>query len=70
MGKNLKTGKLRYVDKKKGYGFILSEYGYDLFVRKSEIQREGKGMINVGQKVEYEIEEDENGPRVINVRPC
>ena len=70
MGKNLKTGKLRYVDKKKGYGFILSEDGYDLFVRKSEIQREGEGMINEGQKVEYEIEDGENGLRVINVRPC
>ena len=70
MGKKVKTGTLRYIDKKKGYGYILSEHGYDLFVRKSEIQPEGRPMILEGQKVKYEIEEGENGTQVINVRPC
>jgi CspA family cold shock protein len=66
----LKTGTLKCFDEKKGYGFIISDDGFELYVHQSEIQSEGQAMLNEGQKVKYEIDEGENGPRVTKVRPC
>jgi CspA family cold shock protein len=66
------TGKVKWFNRRKGYGFILpDDGGDDLFVHHSEIQSEGDVSLREGQKVEYEIGKGEKGrPCATNVRPC
>ena len=61
------TGTVKWFDSKKGYGFIESEGEKDIFVHFSEIQAEGYKFLKDGQKVEFELEKDEQGDRAKNV---
>ncbi len=62
------TGTVKWFDSKKGFGFITrDDNGQDIFVHFSAI--EGKGFKNLeeGQKVKFEIVQDEKGPRADKV---
>ncbi|MFW6270674.1 MAG: cold-shock protein [Bacillota bacterium] len=61
------TGTVKWFDGKKGYGFIEREDGEDVFVHFSSIQDEGYKDLEEGEKVEFEIEEGENGLQADNV---
>ena len=61
------TGTVKWFDSKKGYGFIESEGEKDIFVHFSEIQAEGYKFLKDGQKVEFELQTDEQGDRAKNV---
>lgn len=54
-------GKVKWFNAKKGYGFISSDDGKDVFVHFSEIQSEGYKTLDEGQAVEFEIESDQRG---------
>ena len=60
------TGKVKWFDEQKGYGFIEPEDGDDLFVHHSEISSDN---LAEGQAVEFEIGEGRKGPCAVNVRP-
>lgn len=60
-------GKVKWFDKKKGYGFILSDAGEELFVHYSTIQGDGFKILEDGQEVEFEVEKDKKGLRAKNV---
>ena len=65
------TGKVKWFDKKKGFGFIApDDVGEDIFVHHSGIAMEGFKALESDQAVEYDIGEGEKGPRAINVKPC
>ena len=65
------TGKVKWFDSKKGFGFITPDDGSkDLFVHHTEVQMEGFKNLSDGQAVEYEVEEGEKGPRAQSVKPC
>ena len=49
------TGRVKWFDSKKGYGFITAENGKEIFVHFSGIVKEGFKSLNEGQKVEFEI---------------
>jgi len=51
------TGKVKWFDEKKGYGFIEREDGDDVFVHFSALQQEGFKTLEEGQEVEFEIVE-------------
>jgi CspA family cold shock protein len=52
----------------RGYGFIDPEEGNDdIFVHHSEIG--GLYELREGQKVEFEVESTDRGPRAVNVKP-
>ena len=63
-----KTGTVKWFDSKKGYGFIEVEGSDDIFVHFSAIQEEGYKSLKDGQKVEFEIEKDEQGEKAKNVK--
>jgi CspA family cold shock protein len=61
------TGKVKWFNNSKGYGFIEKEEGGDLFVHYSAIQGEGFRSLKEGQLVQFDIAEGEKGPQAINV---
>jgi CspA family cold shock protein len=63
------TGKVKWFNDSKGFGFIEQESGEDVFVHHSAIQGEGFKTLQEGQTVEFEITEDEKGKKAINVIP-
>ncbi|HLR14712.1 MAG TPA: cold shock domain-containing protein [Bacillota bacterium] len=61
------TGKVKWFNAEKGFGFIEREDGDDVFVHFSAIQSEGFKTLEEGQEVEFEIVEGERGPQAANV---
>ena len=61
------VGKVKWFNAEKGFGFITSEEGKDIFVHFSAIQDEGFKTLNEGQDVEFEIVEGARGPQAANV---
>ena len=61
-------GTVKWFDERKGYGFITSETGSDVFVHHSGIQGSGFRTLRDGQAVEFDVEEGPKGPNAKNVR--
>ncbi|WP_212927380.1 cold shock domain-containing protein [Oceanobacillus sp. J11TS1] len=61
------TGKVKWFNAEKGFGFIEREDGDDVFVHFSAIQAEGFKTLEEGQEVEFEIVEGNRGPQAANV---
>ncbi|WP_201780837.1 cold-shock protein CspD [Aneurinibacillus tyrosinisolvens] len=61
------TGKVKWFNAEKGFGFIEVEGGDDVFVHFSAIQSEGFKSLEEGQEVEFEIVEGARGPQAANV---
>ena len=62
-------GKIKWFSDAKGYGFIDTSTGKDLFVHFSAIQQEGYKSLKEGQEVEYEVGEGPKGPQAEKVVP-
>lgn len=60
-------GKVKWFDSKKGYGFILTEEGREVFVHYTGIVAEGFRALTEGQNVEFEIGSNEKGVQAVNV---
>jgi CspA family cold shock protein len=61
------TGRVKWFNDSKGYGFIEQEGGRDIFVHYTAIQGEGFKSLAEGQKVEFEISEGAKGPQATKV---
>ncbi len=61
------TGKVKWFNAEKGFGFIEREDGDDVFVHFSAIEGEGFKTLEEGQDVEFEIVEGNRGPQAANV---
>lgn len=61
------TGRVKWFNDSKGYGFIEQEGGRDIFVHYTAIQGEGFKSLAEGQKVEFEIIEGAKGPQATQV---
>ncbi|MDQ0197706.1 cold-shock protein [Neobacillus ginsengisoli] len=64
----MKNGKVKWFNAEKGFGFIESEGGQDVFVHFSAIQTEGFKTLEEGQSVSFEIVEGARGPQAANVK--
>lgn len=61
------TGKVKWFNAEKGYGFIEREDGGDVFVHFSAIQTEGFKTLEEGQAVEFDVVEGNRGEQAANV---
>jgi CspA family cold shock protein len=63
------TGRVKWFNNSKGFGFIEVEGGKDVFVHFSAIQGSGYRSLEEGQTVEFEVTQGQKGPQASNVRP-
>lgn len=63
----MQSGKVKWFNAEKGFGFIEVEGGDDVFVHYSAIQAEGFKTLEEGQEVEFEIVQGNRGPQAANV---
>ncbi|NCD09285.1 MAG: cold-shock protein [Negativicutes bacterium] len=61
------TGKVKWFNAEKGYGFIESDNGGDVFVHFSAIQSEGFKTLEEGQPVEFDVTQGNRGDQAANV---
>ena len=61
------TGKVKWFNAEKGYGFITSEDGKDVFVHYSAIQSDGYKTLDEGASVQFDVTESDRGPQASNV---
>jgi len=59
------TGKVKFYNRKKRFGFITLDEGGDVFVHESGIVT---GPIAEGDSVELDVEQGERGPKAVNVK--
>lgn len=61
-------GVVKWFNEKKGFGFIASDDGTDVFVHFSAIQDSGFRTLSEGQRVSFDIESGKKGPAAVNVK--
>lgn len=61
------SGKVKWFSDNKGYGFIETSDGKDIFVHFSAITKEGFKTLAEGQAVTFEIVDGQKGPQAANV---
>ena len=61
------AGKVKWFNDAKGYGFIETNEGKDIFVHYSAIVKEGFKTLAEGQEVQFEVVQGNKGPQAANV---
>ncbi len=60
-------GKVKWFNAEKGFGFIETSEGQDVFVHFSSIQSDGFKTLDEGQEVEFDVVPGNKGPQAANV---
>ena len=61
------TGKVKWFNAEKGYGFITTDEGKDVFVHYSAIQTDGFKTLDDGEAVSFEVVQSDRGEQAANV---
>lgn len=61
------TGRVKWYDAEKGFGFLAQDGGEDVYVRKSALPS-GVEALKAGQRVEFGMAEGKRGPQALSVR--
>jgi CspA family cold shock protein len=61
------TGKVKWFNESKGYGFIQRDDGNDVFVHYSNIKGQGFRTLEENDAVEFEVNEGPKGLQAVNV---
>jgi cold shock protein len=62
------SGKVKWFDNKKGFGFIAQNSGQDVFVHHTAITGQGFKTLNEGEEVSFEAVPSEKGLKAVNVQ--
>ncbi|BDF78528.1 MULTISPECIES: cold shock domain-containing protein [Pyramidobacter] len=60
-------GKVKWFNSTKGFGFITTEEGKDVFVHFSAIKMDGYKSLEENEEVEFDVVDGEKGPQAANV---
>ena len=63
----MSTGKVKWFNAEKGFGFITSDAGKDVFVHYTSIQSNGFRSLEEGQAVSFDIVQGDRGDQASNV---
>ncbi|HEY0087960.1 MAG TPA: cold-shock protein [Candidatus Lokiarchaeia archaeon] len=65
----LTKGTVKWFNSRKGFGFVTSEEGKDIFVHFSAIQKKSDefATLNENDEIEFEVTEGQKGPQASNV---
>ncbi|HET9327314.1 MAG TPA: cold shock domain-containing protein [Candidatus Eisenbacteria bacterium] len=66
-GDGRRQGAVKWFNSSKGFGFIQTEQGEDLFVHFSAIQSDGYRSLTDGDRVEFDVVESNKGRQAANV---
>jgi CspA family cold shock protein len=61
------SGKVKWFDNKRGFGFIAQESGQDVFVHYTNIVGSGFKTLNEGEEVSFDVVTSEKGLKALNV---
>ena len=67
-GGSYMTGKVKWFNSEKGYGFITTEEGNDVFAHFSQIQKDGFKTLEEGESVSFEVVDGDKGPQAANIK--
>ena len=62
-------GTIKRIVREKGYGFIRSSDGQEVFFHRNDLQQMDFDSLKEGTSVEFEVEQSAKGARATNVRP-
>jgi cold shock protein len=62
------SGKVKWWDNKKGFGFISQDNGQDVFVHHKGIAGDGFKILKEGEEVVFDVVSSEKGPKAENVK--
>ncbi len=62
------SGKINWVDKKRGFGFMAQDFGQDVFVHHTSILGQGFKTLNEGDEVTFDIVPGDRGLKAQNVQ--
>ncbi len=62
-------GTVKFFNQTRGFGFISPEDGTkDVFVHATAVEQAGMGSLAEGQKVSFDIQPDDRGPKAVNLQ--
>ncbi len=62
-------GTVKFFNPTRGFGFISPEDGTkDVFVHISAVEQAGMGSLAEGQKVSFDVQQDDRGPKAVNLQ--
>ena len=62
------SGKVKWFDNKKGFGFIAQDSGQDVFVHHTSIEGQGFKTLQEGEMVNFEVVNSDKGPKAQHVQ--